>query len=284
MFYKKLGKNVVKCELCPNFCVIKPGSRGNCRARENKQGVLFALGYGKPCSTSLDPIEKKPFSQFHPGSKTLTIAVAGCNLGCKHCQNWQISQSDIDSIEYEERSVSEIIKLCKDLGSDIISFSYTEPTIFYEYMIDIAREAKENNIFTAMISNGFINPEPLKKLIPHIDAFNIDLKSIKPEFYEQICSARLEPVLETLKLIKKSGKHLEVTNLIIPGFNDSENETKKLVTWIMINLGKKLPLHFSAFYPQYKMINIPATNRETVVKAADIAKKMGMKNVYTGNI
>ncbi|MBU3913542.1 MAG: AmmeMemoRadiSam system radical SAM enzyme [Nanoarchaeota archaeon] len=284
MFYRKLGKDVLKCELCPNFCVIKLGERGTCRARENRQGTLIALGYGKPCSTSIDSIEKKPFAQFYPGSKTLTLAVAGCNLACKHCQNWHISQSDIDSVNYDERGVSEIVKLARDLNSNIISFSYTEPTIFYEYMHDIAKLAQENKMKTAMISNGFINPEPLKKLIPLIDAFNIDLKSINSEFYEKICDARLEPVLETLKAIRKSGKHLEVTNLIIPGMNDSESEIKELVGWVIDNLGKETCLHFSAFYPQHKMINVPATRAETVLRAAGIARKLGMKNVYTGNI
>jgi len=283
-FYKKLPKNVVRCELCPNFCVIKEGERGKCRARENKNGMLIALGYGKPCSTALDPIEKKPFAKFYPGSKTLTLAVAGCNLACKHCQNWHISQSDMDSTYHEDRSVNEIISLTKDLNSNIISFSYTEPTIFYEYLFDISKLAHEQGIKTAMVSNGFINPKPLEKLIPLIDAFNIDLKSIKPEFYEKICDAKLAPVLETLKIIKKSGKHLEVTNLIIPGLNDSEKEIKELITWIIVNIGKETCLHFSAFYPQYKLINIPATKAETVIHAAEIAKKMGMKNVFTGNI
>ncbi|MFH1710810.1 MAG: AmmeMemoRadiSam system radical SAM enzyme [Nanoarchaeota archaeon] len=283
-FYKKLPKNVVKCELCPNFCVIKDGERGKCKARENKNGTLIALGYGKPCSTVLDPIEKKPFADFCPGSKTLTLAVTGCNLACKHCQNWHISQSDIDSTYHEKRSVNEIIQLAKDLNSKIISFSYTEPTIFYEYMFDIAKLAHENGMKNTMISNGFINKKPLEKLIPLIDAFNIDLKSIKPEFYEKICDAKLAPVLETLKEIHKSGKHLEVTNLIIPGLNDSKEEIKKLITWIIVNLGKETHLHFSAFYPQYKLSDIPATKAETVIRAAEIAKKLGMKNVYTGNI
>lgn len=284
MFYKKLKNKVVQCELCPNYCMIKSGARGKCRARENRQGTLIALGYGKPCATSLDPIEKKPFAQFYPGSMTLTLAVAGCNLSCKHCQNWHISQSDIDSANYEERSVNEIIKLAKDLGSKIISLSYTEPTIFYEYMFDIAKLAGENNMKLAMISNGFINPLPLKKLIPYIDAFNIDLKSIKPEFYEQVCSAKLAPVLETLKTIYKSGKHLEITNLLITGMNDSDGEIIELVRWIKNNLDTEICLHFSAFYPQYKMINVSATKPERVIYAAGIARKMGMKNVYTGNI
>lgn len=284
MFYKKLGKKMVQCQLCPNFCVIKLGERGKCRARENKQGTLVALGYGKPCSTALDPIEKKPFYHFYPGSMTLTVAVAGCNLACKHCQNWHISQSDIDSAYHEQRSVGEIVKLARDLKSNIISFSYTEPTIFYEYMYDIAKLAHEKGIKTAMISNGFINPEPLNKLIPLIDAFNIDLKSIKEDFYEKVCDAKLAPVLETLKTIHKSGKHLEMTNLIITGMNDSDEEIKELVLWIKKNLDADVPLHFSAFYPMYKLINVEKTKPQTVIHAAELARKLGMKNVHTGNI
>lgn len=284
LFYKKLLRNSVQCQLCPNFCLIKPGERGKCRARENQKGRLIALGYGKPCSTALDPIEKKPFANFYPGSKTLTVAVAGCNLGCKHCQNWQISQSDIDSAYHEDRGVSEIIKLTKDLGSNIISFSYTEPTIFYEYLIDIAKLAKEKGMKTAMVSNGFINPEPLKELIKYIDAFNIDLKSIRNSFYEKICDAKLAPVLETLKIIHKSGRHLEITNLIITGLNDSNEDIKDLVLWIRDNLDSEISVHFSAFYPMYKLMNVEKTKPKTIIHAAEIARKLGMKNVYTGNI
>lgn len=283
-FYRKLKNRVVQCELCPHYCTILPGERGKCRARENQDGTLIALGYGRLCATSLDPIEKKPFVDFYPGSKTLTIAIAGCNLGCKHCQNWRISQSDIDKVLYESRSPDEVIKIAHDLGSNIISFSYSEPSIWWEFMYDTAKLAHEKGMKTTMISNGFINPLPLKKLIPLIDAFNIDLKSIKEDFYEKVCDAKLAPVLETLKTIHKSGKHLEVTNLIITGMNDSDEEIKELVLWIKKNLDAEVPLHFSAFYPMYKMINVDKTKPQTVIHAAEIARKLGMKNVHTGNI
>ncbi len=284
LFYKKLKNKIVQCELCPHLCTIANGKRGKCRARENQDGTLIALGYGKPCATALDPIEKKPFADFYPGSMTLTLAVAGCNLTCKNCQNWQISQEVLDYGIYDERSPEEIVKLCTALKSSIISFSFTEPSIFYEFMLNISQLAHEGGIQTAMISNGFINPEPLKKLLPFIDAFNIDLKSMSDEFYRENCGARLAPVLEILKIIHKSGKHLEITNLIIPGFNDTEEEIKKLVLWVKNNLDENVPLHFSAFYPMHKMINVPATRAETVIRAAEIARKMGMRKVYTGNI
>jgi len=284
LFYKKLKNNIVQCQLCPHFCIIKPGKKGKCHARENQQGKLVSLVYGKPCSIALDPIEKKPFYHFYPGRMTLTLATVGCNLSCKHCQNWQISQADIKNIPNRETSPEKIIRICREYKSDIISFSYTEPTIFYEYMLDIAKLAKEQGIKCTMVSNGFINPEPLKKLLPYIDAFNIDLKSISEGFYKKICGARLSPILETLKMIHKAKKHLEITNLIIPTLNDKEKDIKKLVLWIIENLGKEVPLHFSAFYPCYKLSNLKATPASTVIHAAELAKKMGMKNVHTGNI
>lgn len=284
LFYKKLKNKVVQCQLCLHFCIIKLGKRGKCRVRENQQGKLVSLVYAKPCSIALDPIEKKPFYHFYPGRMTLTLATVGCNLACKQCQNWQISQADMDKRMFKEVTPQEVIDLCKRYKSDIISFSYTEPTIFYEYMLDIAKLAKEQGIKCTMVSNGFINPEPLKKLLPYIDAFNIDLKSISEGFYKKICGARLAPVLETLKMIHKDKKHLEITNLIIPTLNDKEKDIKKLVLWIIENLGKEVPLHFSAFYPCYKLSNLKATKPEVVIHAAELAKKMGMKNVHTGNI
>ena len=288
MFYKKLkikGKeNIVQCVLCPHFCVIKNGERGKCGARENKNGKLYCIVYGKPCSLALDLIEKKPLYHFHPGSMTFTIATIGCNLSCKHCQNWQISQAELEDVPYSEISPKEIIRMTKEAGSNIISFSYTEPTIFYEYMLDIVRLAKKHGIRCVMVTNGFINPEPLKKLLPYIDAFNIDLKSIKDKFYKEICGARIQPILEAIKIAHKSGKHLELTNLLIPSLNDSDRDIKELVKWIKENLSENVPLHFSAFYPCYKLNNLRPTPPEKVIHAAEIARKMGMENVHTGNI
>src|SRR3989344_3123546 len=288
LFYKKLKtkgrENIVQCILCPHFCTIKQGERGKCGARENKNGKLYCIVYGKPCSLALDPIEKKPLYHFHPGSMTFTIATVGCNLSCKHCQNWQISQAEIEDAPSEEIPAKKIIKMAREAGSNIISFSYTEPTIFYEYMLDIAKLAKKECMKCVMVTNGFINPEPLKKLLPYIDAFNIDLKSINDKFYKDICGAMVQPILEAIKLVHKSGKHLELTNLIIPSLNDSDKDIKELVRWIIKNLDKNVPLHFSAFYPCYKLTNLRATPPEKVIHAAEAAKGMGMKNVHTGNI
>lgn len=286
LFWRKLKeKNKdVQCQLCPHFCVIKQGKRGKCGARENINGELFCIVYGKPCSIAIDPIEKKPLYHFHPGSKTFSLATVGCNLSCKHCQNWEISQAEIEKIPHKNLQPEDIVNLTKKSGSKIISFTYTEPTIFYEYMLDIAKLAKKENLLCTMITNGFINPEPLKKLLPYIDAFNVDFKSIDDKFYKNICGGRIKPVLEAIKTIYKSGKHLELTNLLIPRYNDSDEDTRKLVKWILDNLDNKVPLHFSAFYPCYQLTNISSTQPEKVLHAQQLAKKMGMKNVYTGNI
>lgn len=284
LFYKKLKNKTIQCQLCPHFCIIKNKARGRCGARENRNGTLYSIVYGKPCSFAIDPIEKKPLYHFHPGSKTLTLSTVGCNLRCKHCQNWHISQKEVEQVPYQEIAPKQIIKLTKNSGLDIVSFSYTEPTIFYEYMLDIAKLAKKNKMKCVMVSNGFINPEPLKKIIPYIDAFNIDVKSIKDTFYKKICDAKITPILKAIKIIYKAKKHLEITNLIIPGLNDSEENIKDLVHWIKKNLSVNIPLHFSAFYPCYKLSKLSPTSIETVITAKKIAVKLGMKNVYTGNI
>lgn len=285
LFYKKLNNKTktIQCQLCPHFCLINQGKRGKCGARENKNGKLISLVYGKPCSLALDPIEKKPLYHFYPGSITFSLATVGCNLSCKHCQNWHISQQEIEHVPFQEISPAGIIKLCKKANSRIISFTYTEPTIYYEYMLDIAKLAKKQGLKCVMVTNGFINPAPLLKLLEYIDAFNVDLKAISEKFYEDICGAKLKPVLEAIKIIHKSGKHLEITSLLIPGYNDSDAEIKKLVSWILRNLSSQVPLHFSAFHPCYKL-TVSATPPSTVIKAAEIARKMGMKNVHTGNI
>ncbi|MCS7134558.1 MAG: AmmeMemoRadiSam system radical SAM enzyme, partial [Candidatus Pacearchaeota archaeon] len=234
LFYRKINNNV-QCLLCPRFCVIKNGERGNCGVRANINGKLFTLVYGKPCSIAVDPIEKKPLYHFLPGSKALSIATVGCNFHCLHCQNYVISQAHVEDVPYIEASPEEVIKQAKISNAKSISFTYTEPTVFYEYMLDIAKIAKKERIKCNIVSNGFINPDPLKKLCPYIKGANIDLKG-NASFYEKVCQARLEPVLETIKLLHKKKIWLEITNLIIPGYNDSIEEIKKIVSWILENL------------------------------------------------
>lgn len=284
LYYKKLGNGSVQCQLCPHFCFLKNNEIGKCRARQNINGKLISLVYGKLCSFAVDPIEKKPLYHFYPGEKTLTIATTGCNLQCKNCQNWQISQANVDEVSSLILKPEDIVKEAIKRKIKIISYSYTEPTIFYEMVLETAKLARKHKIKNVLVSNGFINSIPLQELCKYIDAANIDLKSISNDFYERICNARLEPILEALKILKENKIWLEITNLIIPEMNDSIDKINKLIDWIRKNLGTNTPVHFSAFYPQYKMLNLPATSAETLKRARNIAIAKGMKYVYTGNI
>ncbi|MEM4703091.1 MAG: AmmeMemoRadiSam system radical SAM enzyme [Candidatus Pacearchaeota archaeon] len=282
LFYKKL-KTQVQCQLCPRFCVIKHGERGSCGVRTNINGILYSLVYGKPCSIALDPIEKKPFYHFLPASKSLSIATVGCNLHCLHCQNYEISQARVEDVPYIEATPEQVVEQAKSSNVKSISFTYTEPTIFYEYMLDIAKLAKKEKVKCNIVSNGFINLPPLKKLAPLIKAANIDLKG-NALFYEKVCQGKIEPVLEAIKLLHEKKVWLEITNLIIPSYNDSIEKIKEMISWILENLGKDVPLHFSAFYPCYKLTDVPATEPEFLIKARVIARHQGLKYVYTGNI
>lgn len=284
LFYKKIAGKIVQCLLCPHYCTLKPGERGKCGVRENKDGKLISLVYGKLCSLAIDPIEKKPLYHFLPGEKALSIATVGCNLHCKYCQNWEISQASPEDVISLKLKPEDVVNEAIKRNIKIISFTYTEPTIFYEYMIDIAKISKEKGIKNVIVSNGFINPDPLTKLIKHIDGANIDLKSIDNNFYVNLCDARLDPVLETLKILYKEKVWLEITNLIIPGFNDKKKDILKLIRWIKNNLGRDVPLHFSAFYPHYKMIRLHPTPSSTLIEARKTALKEGLHYVYTGNI
>ena len=288
LFWKKLkikGKDkIVQCVLCPHFCTLKNNEIGKCRVRKNIKGKLYSLSYEQPVAVHIDPIEKKPLYHFTPGTYTFSIGMAGCNLKCLNCQNWELSQKSAEELKVNPVKVKKIVMMALKSGCPSISYTYSEPFVSWEYVFEIAKLAKKNNLKNIMVTNGFINPEPLKKLLPYIDAFNIDLKSIKDKFYKEICGARIQPILEAIKIVHKSGKHLELTNLLIPGLNDSKKEIKELVRWIKENLGENVPLHFSAFYPCYKLTNLGATPVEKVIHAAEIAKRMGMKNVHTGNI
>jgi pyruvate formate lyase activating enzyme len=284
LFWKKYEdktEKTVKCHLCPRNCIIRNGKRGNCGVRENQNGKLYSLVYAKPISVSLDPIEKKPLYHFLPGQETVSFGTAGCNLHCLYCQNWEISQCKPEIVKNKVLP-AEIIKKCKEVKSRIISYTYTDPIVFYEYMLETAELAKKSFLKNVMVSNGFINQEPLKKLIPLIDAANIDLKG-NDEYYRKITGAWLSPVLETLKELKKRKVWIEVTNLVVPTLNDSEKDFKWISEWIADNLGKDVPLHFSAFWPTYKLTNLPATSLQILKKAREIAMKK-LSYVYTGNV
>jgi pyruvate formate lyase activating enzyme len=270
MFWKRSG-NKIRCELCPHFCLLGEGEVGRCRVRKNTGGKLISLNYGGLVSLNPDPIEKKPLFHFLPGQEALSIATSSCNFKCKNCQNWEISQSKPEDIRSLEMNPKDVVERAEG-NTSIIAYTYTEPTIFYEFMFKTAKLAKKEGINNVMISNGFINKSPLKKLIPYLDGVNIDLKSINNQFYREVCRGRLEPVLETLELLKKNKIWLEITNLLIPGLNDSKKDVEKMVGRIR-KLDKSIPLHFSGFYPTYKMKNLPPTKESKMRESEKIAKR-----------
>ncbi|MBN2459642.1 AmmeMemoRadiSam system radical SAM enzyme [Candidatus Woesearchaeota archaeon] len=285
LYYSKLKNKLVKCELCPWNCIIAPEKRGMCGVRQNNEGILYSLVYARPCSMHLDPIEKKPFYHFIPGAWAFSIATIGCNFFCRFCQNWQISKAGAEDIEnqFEEVLPEKVVELCKKNGCDVISYTYTEPTIFYEYMVEIARLAKKAGIKNTIVSNGYINEAPLRELCKVIDGANIDLKAFTEEFYQKACKGRLEPVLKSLKVLKQEGVWLELTNLVVPGLNDDLKKIEEMCKWIANELGRDVPLHFSRFHPDYKMADAQATSLETLEKAKEIAEKY-LDYVYIGNV
>ncbi|HTY44944.1 MAG TPA: AmmeMemoRadiSam system radical SAM enzyme [Patescibacteria group bacterium] len=284
LFYEKLKDRAVQCHLCPRNCLITEGRRGFCGVRENRNGTLYTLVYSRPVAVHIDPIEKKPLFHFLPGTAAYSIATAGCNLRCKFCQNWEISQRKPEEVSSLDVSPEELVRRVKEAGSPTIAYTYTEPTIFYEYMLETAKLAKKQGIRNMMHSAGYINKEPLEQLLPYLDAANIDLKGFSDDYYARFSDATLGPVLETLKAIKKAGVHLEVTNLIVPGFNDDSQTLIAMCRWIKDNLGADTPLHFSRFFPLYKLAALNPTPVSALEKARDIALDCGLKYVYIGNI
>ncbi len=278
-------KGTIQCLLCPRKCLIIPDDRGFCEVRENRGGRLYSLVYGNPCAVHIDPIEKKPFYHVLPGTRSFSIATAGCNFDCKFCQNWEISQVRPEETYNYELSPEDILFFAKKMNCRSIASTYVEPTIFFEYMLDIAKLCKkEQGILKVYHSNGYINPRPLNDLIPYLDAACIDLKSISEDFYGDICEGELYPVLDTLKLLSKHKVHIEIVNLVIPTKNDSKDDITNLCKWIYDNLGPFVPLHFSRFFPRYKLKNLPPTPISTLKMAYKTAKEIGIKYVYLGNI
>ncbi|MBM3252487.1 MAG: AmmeMemoRadiSam system radical SAM enzyme [Candidatus Omnitrophica bacterium] len=279
LFYETLANGKVHCLLCPQSCQISDGKFGFCRVRKNLKGKLCSLIYGEITSIALDPIEKKPLYHYHPGEYILSVGTKGCNLACPFCQNWSISQDDVASTQ--SITSQELIKKAQELNSFGIAYTYNEPFIWYEFVLDTARLAKKEGLENVLVTNGFVNLKPLEEILPFIDAMNIDLKSIDDDFYRKICKGRINPVLETIKR-SHSSCHIELTNLIIPTLNDKEDNFRRLVDWIFDNLGPEVPLHFSRYFPCFK-IDIPPTPVDTLKKAEQIARKK-LKYVYLGNI
>jgi len=285
LFYQKLENNEVKCGLCSHRCLIKEGKRGICGVRENQRGVLYSLVYGKCISQAIDPIEKKPLYHFYPGSSSFSIATVGCNFSCLHCQNYSISQMvrNQGKIIGDYVFPFEIVKAAKNYHCTSISYTYTEPTIFYEYAYEIAVLAHSQGIKNVFVTNGYTTPEALRYIQPYLDAANVDLKSFSDKFYKNICGARLQPVLDALQEYKKLGIWLEITTLIIPTYNDSEEELRKIAEFIF-QLGPEIPWHISAFYPTYKLTEPPRTSVFILRKAREIGLDVGLRYVYEGNV
>jgi len=283
-YWHAIKDNRIQCDLCPRHCQLQDGQRGFCfvRACEDQQIVLTT--YGLSTGLSVDPIEKKPLFHFLPGSKVLSFGTAGCNLGCQFCQNWQMSRSREMQIMSQVATPEQIAQVAQQNGCQSVAFTYNEPTIFMEFAIDVAKACHELGIKTVTVTNGYICPEPRHEFYQHIDAANVDLKAFTDKFYQKLAASHLDPVLDTLKYIhKKTKTWLEVTTLIIPGYNDSDEDLEKEAKWLMKHLGPDVPLHFSAFFPAFKMQNIPGTPMETLLKAQKIAQDAGIQYVYVGN-
>ncbi len=273
----------VQCELCPKLCIIGPGQSGECRVRINIDGVLRTVVYGYPCSVSVDPVEKKPLFHFLPGTSILSLATVGCNLHCKNCQNWEISQANPEESRAFSCPPEKVIALAKQQKCPSIAYTYTEPIVYYEYTYDTAKLAHEAGVRNVLVTAGYINEEPWRKLLEHVDAANIDLKSISDAFYRDVCSATLKPVQSALVVAKSMGVLVAVTNLVIPTLNDKPEEFRQLSQWVRANLGAETPLHFSGFAPLYQMRHLPPTSLQTLEMARDIAISEGLENVYIGN-
>ena len=274
----------VQCELCPKQCLIGQGQSGDCRVRINVDGVLRTVVYGYPCSIHIDPVEKKPVFHFLPGTTILSLATVGCNMHCLNCQNWEISQANPEDSEAFFCPPEKLVQLAKENQCPSIAFTYTDPIVYYEYTYDTAKLAREAGLRNVLVTAGYASPQPWKELLKVVDAATIDLKGITEEFYRNICSTTLKPVLDVLVLTKSSGAELEVSNLIIPTLNDKPEDIRKLVRWIKENLGTDTPLHFLGFFPRYKMRHLPPTSAETLDTARQIAVAEGMQYVYIGNI
>jgi pyruvate formate lyase activating enzyme len=284
LFYQTIAKGLVECRLCPRKCEVKDGERGDCLVRENRGGKYYTLVYGNPCAVHVDPIEKKPFFHVLPGTASYSIATAGCNFHCKFCQNWEISQAQPEKTYNQVLPPEKVVAGAVAGKCPSIAYTYVEPLVFYEYMLDTARLAKKAGLLNTCHSAGYVNTEPLLKLAEVLDAACIDLKSFDPQFYRDLVGGELAPVLRTLQTLRQKKVHVEIVNLVITQMNDQPETLAKMCAWIKDELGPLTPLHFSRFYPLYKMQNHYPTPASALEQARDIALKAGLKYVYIGNL
>jgi pyruvate formate lyase activating enzyme len=283
MFQEETARGIM-CRICPNECVLKEGELSKCNNRKVIKSKLYTLAYGNPCSVNVDPVEKKPLYHFLPGTRAYSIATAGCNLVCLNCQNWTISQTSPDKTRNYSLMPEKVVSECMTNDCKSIAYTYSEPVTFYEYAYDTAMLAKKAGIKNIFKSNGYIYPDPLRKLCGVIDAANIDLKAFSESAYLKLSGGKLQPVLDSLKIYRDMGVWLEITNLIVPKWTDNADELRKMCRWLAENGFKKVPIHFSRFYPTYKLEQLPPTPVDILNKAAQIAAEEGLKYVYTGNV
>jgi pyruvate formate lyase activating enzyme len=283
MFQEETARGIM-CRICPNECVLKEGELSKCNNRKVYKSSLYTMAFGNPCSVNIDPVEKKPFYHFLPGTRAFSIATAGCNLVCLNCQNWTISQTSPDKTKNYDLMPEKVVEECIRSNCASIAYTYSEPTTFYEYVFETATLARKAGIKNIIKSNGYINAEPLKKLCTVIDGANIDLKAFSESTYLKLTGGKLQPVLDSLKIYKETGVWLEITNLVVPGWSDKIDEIRKMCRWLSDNGFSKTPIHFSRFYPIHKLEQLPSTPVETLNAASNIAVEEGMKYVYTGNV
>ncbi|MDH7516976.1 MAG: AmmeMemoRadiSam system radical SAM enzyme [Candidatus Thermoplasmatota archaeon] len=283
-FWEKLADKKVQCHLCPHNCKINDGKTGICNVRKNEDGKLYTLIYGSCSSIASDPIEKKPLYHFYPGTDAFSLGTVGCNFKCEHCQNYTISTATPDVFFIKNIMPEEAVSLAKQHGCRGIAWTYNEPTIWHEYSYDSMVLTKKQGLYTVYVTNGYINEEPLKELSKYLDAMNIDVKAFTEEFYKKICKAKLQPVLQTCELSKKLEIYIELTYLVIPGYNDSIDEIKKFCNWVVEKLGDDTPVHFSRFHPDNRLLGVPMTPMHTLQKIFNVAKESGILYPYLGNV
>jgi pyruvate formate lyase activating enzyme len=283
-YFTSLGGGEIQCELCPWRCRIPVGKRGLCRVRENREGMCYSLVYGNPCIIQLDPIEKEPFFHVLPGSRSLTISTAGCSFQCKFCENWEISQAFPEDVYSYEVPPETMVQRAVQMGARSIAYTYAEPAVFSEYLLEVASHAKGAGLLNVMHSNGFINPAPLRDLCQVLDAAHIDLKGFDEPFYRDLCSGELAPVLDSIKILRAERIHLEITNLVIPSKNDDTATFREMFLWIKEELGSDTPLHLSRFYPRHKLKKLPSTPISTLERARETALNCGLEYVYIGKV
>jgi len=283
-YYQRLDDGAVECLLCPHHCRIANGKTGRCRSRQNHDGVLVSEVYGKPCALAIDPIEKKPLYHFHPSTTCLSIACTGCNFRCLNCQNHDISQAACDDVDHYNLKPEQVVSLCLKHHCPGIAYTYTEPLTYIEYVTDCARLAHEKGLWNILVTAGYVCQKPLADLLPYLDAANIDLKSFSDDIYQHVSGGHLQPVLDTILAMHDAGVWIELTNLVIPTVNDDMDMIRRMCRWLNEKSLDDAPLHFSRFFPRYKMQDIPPTPVKTLKAAKQVAEEEGIKHIYLGNV